>query len=502
MASDKSCPLTRIPYPLPLSTYRGEVRLLMPPCGDFFDLCSDWFDKTQSERGRNVKHSFRTESMETGPVKPPWQLAQWHTSLVRPDTVFLAGPVASKADWEHTFTDQEAVLHTLRKRINDYERERGQSEWEYYKKIVNPYELVYTQKKYPDFPDSVCFMHPLSRSYFKMVEILHITRFFEELGSGTQRLRSAHVCEGPGGFIESFLDGASRRRLTPQKISAMTLRPNQPNVPGWKRAATFLHKHRVIKIAYGEDGTGDLLSVANQDAFIRECGGKVQLFTGDGGFDFSLDYDAQERTMFPLLVASARVGLEVLAEGGVFVLKFFDFYHEGTRDLLTFLSDQFRSWTLYKPATSRPCNPEHYFVGKGLKRVSAGALALVRSWAAAMDRSAVAPATESSPIITPSPLSVSPVPILQRLLASSSPRAPTAPNPLLDALNLAAVNSQIAYLERVFHLIDSNQLATVKTTMLAHHEQVSYAWCRQFGVPVYPERCRVIEAAVPRPLSV
>ncbi len=430
-------------------------------------------------------------------MKPPWQSVQWHTSLVRPDTVFLAGPVASKADWEHTFTDQEAILHTLRKRINDYERERGQSEWEYYKKIVNPYELVYTQRKYTDFPDSVCFMHPLSRSYFKMVEILHITRFFEELGAGAPRLRSAHVCEGPGGFIESFLDGAGRRRLTPQKVTAMTLRPNQPNVPGWKRAATFLHKHRVIKIAYGEDGTGDLLSVANQDAFIRECGPKVQLFTGDGGFDFSLDYDAQERTMFPLLVASARVGLEVLAEGGVFVLKFFDFYHEGTRDLLTFLSDQFRSWTLYKPATSRPCNPEHYFVGKGLKRVSSTALALVRSWAAAMDRPAVAPAP--APVAHVAPVAISAtepstlsVPILQRLLA------PSSPSPLLDALNLAAVNSQIAYLERVFHLIDSNQLQTVKTTMLTHHEQVSYAWCRQFGVPVYPDRCRAIEAAVSR----
>lgn len=455
--------------------------------------------------------------METGPVKPPWLSVQWHTSLVRPDTVFLAGHVASKADWEHTFTSEEAVLHTLRKRINDYERERGQSEWEYYKKIVNPYELVYTQRKYSDFPDSVCFMHPLSRSYFKMVEILHITRFFDEIGSGAPRLRSAHVCEGPGGFIESFLDGADRRRLTPQKATAMTLRPNQPNVPGWKRAATFLHKHRVIKIAYGEDGTGDLLSVANQNAFIRECGAKVQLFTGDGGFDFSLDYDAQERTMFPLLVASARVGLEVLAEGGVFVLKFFDFYHKGTQDLITFLSDQFRTWTLYKPATSRPCNPEYYFVGKGLKRISAAALALVRSWATAMGRpsppsvpsvlpsapsaspSASAPLTE--PLAHPVP-PVSTVPILQRLLASSEP------NPLLDSLNLAAVNSQIAYLERVFHLIDSNQLQsdplqrgglqTVKTAMLAHHEQVSYAWCRQFGVPVYPERCRAIEATAHR----
>jgi 23S rRNA U2552 (ribose-2'-O)-methylase RlmE/FtsJ len=410
---------------------------------------------------------------------PPWQTVRWYSPfrepLVDKTTFFISAPSAPLADvsgatstpipsaWSHTFTAEQAHLHTLRKRINDYEQECGQSEWEYYKKVVNPYEFVYTQKKYTDFPESICILHPLSRSYFKMVEMLNVMDFFQEM-IRLPFLRSAHVCEGPGGFIEGFLDIASRKRQTVKTVTAMTLKPVQPNVPGWKRATSFLRARRNIKVTYGADGTGDLLNYENQEAFLKECAFKVHFFTGDGGFDFSTDYDAQEQTMFPLLVASARIGMEVLAEGGFFVLKFFDFYHEGTCDLLRFLSTQFRSWTLYKPATSRPCNPEHYFLGRGFKRPSAAALALIRSWTKRM--------------CGPSPVA------MPRLLDPAT--LPTSPpfSSILEELNAAAVRCQIAYLERVFHLIDSGELVSVKKQMLTHHEQVSYAWCRQFVVLV------------------
>jgi 23S rRNA U2552 (ribose-2'-O)-methylase RlmE/FtsJ len=405
-------------------------------------------------------------------VKPPWQTVQWYTPqrnpLVDKTTLFVTKDTADV--WSHTFTAIQTHLHGLRKRINDYEQERGQSEWEYYKKIVNPYEFVYTQKKYPDFPDSLCLLHPLSRSYFKMIEMLDIMEFFKEF-KHESFVRSAHVCEGPGGFIEGFLDTASRHRARVASATAMTLKPAQPNVPGWKRATSFLRAHRNVNIVYGADGTGDLLVYENQNAFLRDCRYKVHFFTGDGGFDVSMDYDAQERTMFPLLVASARIGMEVLAEGGFFVLKIFDFYHEGTRDLLRFLSTQFRSWTLYKPATSRPCNPEHYFLGRGFKRPSAAALGLVREWTRQM--------CGSSPHI------------LQRLLDPAT-LAPSF-SALLNDLNDKAVEQQTAYLEKVFALIDSGDFDGKKEEIMAQHEQISYTWCRQFHIPMYPMRCRQME---------
>ena len=163
----------------------------------------------------------------------------------------LVWRVDASGQWTYEFKADEADLHELRKRIQLYERppsaeappSSSVSTWEYYKKVVNPYELVYTQKKYDDFPESVCIYHPLSRSYFKILEVLAITDFFKDC-KPSQRLYSAHVCEGPGGFIQGFLEECSRRRLTVGASTAITLKPKQQNVPGWKRATHFLQKNK------------------------------------------------------------------------------------------------------------------------------------------------------------------------------------------------------------------------------------------------------------------
>ena len=398
---------------------------------------------------------------------PPADLSQ-HTYSSNPD---LSGnTVILPATWSHIFTQDQLVLHAHRKKINDYERATGTSEWEYYKKIVNPYELIYTQKKYPNFPESVCLLHPLSRSYFKMTEILGITEFFKQFNSH-QKVRSAHVCEGPGGFIQGFLDQAERHKITQVSSTAITLRPKQANVPGWKRASQFLQKHRNVKISYGIDGTGDLLNYNNQNEFIKICDPPVNLFTGDGDFDFSMDYDAQEQTIFPLLLASVRVGFEVLQEGGTFILKFFDMYYAGTRDLMYFLSQYFAKWTLYKPATSRPCNPELYFVGHCFRKPDTTILNILRGWSKAA-------CFQDAPI---------------RLF--QIPAYPKVFTDILATIGSTSVAKQVAYLERVFALMDATDKDEQIKQMLKIHESMSYTWCKAFSAPVYPNRCHLIEAS-------
>ena len=105
-----------------------------------------------------------------------------------------------------------------------------------------------------------------------------------------------------------------------------------------------------LLILYGEDGTGDILKPENQQYFIDYAihpayGGKMNIFTADGGFDFSCDYSKQEQMIFPLLLASTKIGFEVLKKGGVFILKIFDFYTKATVDLLYLLSNHFSEWT-------------------------------------------------------------------------------------------------------------------------------------------------------------
>ncbi len=51
------------------------------------------------------------------------------------------------------------------------------------------------------------------------------------------------------------------------------------------------------------------------------------------------------------------------------IVKLFDIYSEHTQLLVAIVGRQFQSWGLYKPATSRPCNSERYFIGKGFVNV-------------------------------------------------------------------------------------------------------------------------------------
>ena len=203
-----------------------------------------------------------------------------------------------------------------------------------------------------------------------MVEILNVLDFFKRHQNGNKTtIRSAHVCEGPGGFIEALLHLSSKNNYILDNACAMTLKPTKPNIPGWKRAYNFLKKSPMLTIEYGSDETGDIMVPQNQLDFLKKCRGKCNIFTADGGFDFSEHYGTQEDEVFTLLVSSALIGLQTLVKGGDFILKVFDTELKSTQDLIVLLSLCFDTWTLYKPALSRPCNAEKYFLGKGCRSI-------------------------------------------------------------------------------------------------------------------------------------
>jgi 23S rRNA U2552 (ribose-2'-O)-methylase RlmE/FtsJ len=406
--------------------------------------------------------------MDRAPNSRPWNAIKLFKRSI---------PVAVNTEFElksteycHTISDDEATLHEYRNRINDYENMLGtERNWEFYKKVVNPYELVYTQKKYEEFPESICVLKPLSRSYFKMIEMLELTNFFTSFRS--ENVRAAHVCEGPGGFIEALFDESFKNKKKVQTSIAMTLKSKQTNVPGWKRASQFLQKNRGVRILYGEDDTGDILKPENQQYFIDYCvhpayGGKMNLFTADGGFDFSCDYAKQESLIFPLLLASTKIGFEVLKMGGVFVLKLFDFYEKATVDLLYLLSSHFQEWTLYKPATSRPCNPEQYFIGRGFTGATDEVLDVLRLWCSIINTGAQI----NSLFKTDYTLEF---------------------RRIIEELQKHSFNTQTEYFERVFFIIDKNNDNLI-STYLKKNEKTSYEWCLRFKVPISLSRHRSI----------
>jgi len=354
----------------------------------------------------------------------------------------------------HCPSASEVQLYEYRNRINEYSSSIAPNNWEYYKKIVNPYELVYTKKKYKNFPDCISTIRPLSRSYFKMIEILHLIHFFGQ----SKHIRTSHVCEGPGGFIEALYTSAEKNKVHIDDSIAMTLQSTKNTIPGWRYAAHFLRTHNNIKIIYGKDQTGDITKVDNQQFYIHSVNKqKCDIFTADGGFDFSSNYMKQEELVFPLLVASTKIGLEVVKSGGTFILKFIDFYNRATTDLLYFLSCHFVEWTLYKPAMSRPCNPEHYFIGKGFTRCTEESLQAMYAWCNRFENNDV----------------------MESLIKTEYSAEFIQ---IINDIRDASAQSQIEYLTKVFDIIEQKDERIVQE-YLTYNRESSYEWCKRFDVP-------------------
>jgi len=291
--------------------------------------------------------------METGPAtKPPWASVQWQPRIFSPLKQLSFGEWCDK---------HPSILRTAKDRISALEEIHR---WELVKKMVNPYEMVYTHED-NYFHPSIAVIKPLSRSYFKLIEILDVLQLFGNLPKQMSKIRSAHIAEGPGGFIQALIDIAQRNKKTVQVATAMTLRSTNQRVPGWRRASSFLQNHREVRLHYGADGTGDVYVEANRDSFVAAVSPGATLFTADGGFDFSINYHFQEKSVYKLLVNSALTGIRCLHSDGSFVLKLFDIFSESTIVLIGLLGRCFKEWTLYKPAISRPCNSERYFLGRG-----------------------------------------------------------------------------------------------------------------------------------------
>jgi len=240
----------------------------------------------------------------------------------------------------------------------------SQGIWDDYKKITNPYEYIFLSLS-RRMSRSVAARMPLSRSYFKMLEIWVGANLSNEIATLVKNdggLISSHAAEGPGGFIEALHNIYENNVKYSQ---GMTLRSTARTIPGWRKTTQFLNKHPSINITYGKDGTGDLLNIENIDYFIGILTKNAHVYTADGGFDFSSDFNAQEETILPLLTAEFYLGLKTLQRGGVLIVKIFDTLLRPTIELLWLVTRSFREWSIIKPRTSRGGNAERYIVCKG-----------------------------------------------------------------------------------------------------------------------------------------
>jgi len=141
-------------------------------------------------------------------------------------------------------------LYEIKGKITGYGRE-----WDTYKKYTNPYE--YINSVVPNRSKCVSKYKPLSRSYFKMIEIMASFDFCD-----FKKINSFHIAEGPGGFIEAL---ANNRRNLGDTYTGMTLLDDaeDTNIPAWKKSEYFLRTNPNLHSEKDATGTGDIREIEN-----------------------------------------------------------------------------------------------------------------------------------------------------------------------------------------------------------------------------------------------
>lgn len=273
-------------------------------------------------------------------------------------------------------------LNRTKNKINNIDS----TKWEEVKKITNPYEFIYafnTKTKYND-NRSISLIKPLSRSFFKMIEMIY--EFCPDIIELKTFIMSVHIAEGPGGFIEAtrYLRNKNQANQANQGQEndcafGMTLVKYEKDeyknvhVPGWQKSNQFLYNNPEVHIVNGADGTGNIYNTEN----IKYINMKVRnvkldgadLVTADGGFDYSIEYNYQEQSSCKLIFSQIICALQCQKISGSFICKFFDFNSYFTTEMLYLLYTVYESVVIYKPYTSRIANSEKYIVCNGFKGI-------------------------------------------------------------------------------------------------------------------------------------
>ncbi len=273
-------------------------------------------------------------------------------------------------------TATQLISHTLHMYLCEMKeqiKECSEEAWDTVKKCTNPFEFIHTA-----IPNSKIYtvskLRPLSRSFYKMIE-LHASFFGPANDPPT--MKSFHLAEGPGGFIEAIIH--IRSKTSPPPLDdvhyGMTLLNQDASCPGWKKSKGFLETHRNrVRIETGADGTGNIISAANFNHCVHLHQNSCDLITADGGFDFSCDFNNQETMVLPLLIAELGFALALQKQGGTFVLKLFDTFTKATIDVIYVLCNFYNDVFVSKPCTSRYANSERYLVCKHFKPASTAAM--------------------------------------------------------------------------------------------------------------------------------
>ena len=252
------------------------------------------------------------------------------------------------------YSNLYTLLNTYKSKIDE-----NNDDWDKMKKIGNPNELIHICLNRDKVNHSVAKYLPLSRSYFKMWEILKDFNIFE---NQLLNLNIACLAEGPGGFMEAINNLHSDYD---DNIYGLTLDSENKYIPGWKKIEDN-KKNKKYKLCYG-----NLYNLQDIKRFIKNFEDeKAYLVTADGGFDYSVDFNNQEKLSYQIIFCEIVTNLAIQKKGGIFVCKIFDIFTSFTLKIIYLLYCLYDEIYLVKPQTSRLANSEKYLVAKGFNGIN------------------------------------------------------------------------------------------------------------------------------------
>lgn len=248
------------------------------------------------------------------------------------------------------FKDHTSKLNNYKKKID------GIKYWDRAKKLANPYELIFISGYKSDL--SISKFKPLSRSYFKLIEIINKYNLVNTKNS----IKIACLCEAPGAFTQALYN--LRKLYKDELYSISLLDIDNTEVPNWNKLKDKKRLAKYVNISYGN------LYNLNDINNFKENTGKVDFITADGGLDYSSDNYHQEQLFYKLIFGELLTALKIQCIGGTFILKIVDIMSILTIKIIYILVCLYDTVDIDKPCTSRPSNAEKYLICKGFRGIS------------------------------------------------------------------------------------------------------------------------------------
>ena len=212
----------------------------------------------------------------------------------------------------------------------------------------------------------------LSRAFYKLWEILC---YYDLIDNTQSNFVSAHLAEGPGSFVQATISFRQQYSKNVKNDSYHAITIHGDNDDDDKNSHKFfVHPNLQVHKTYSKNVSrskididdGDLTSTKTITNFKKELGNKVDLVTGDGGFEWNNE-NIQEQECALLIYSQIVCALQIQKKGGSFVLKMFEMFTKISCKFIIILKYFYETVHIVKPLTSRESNSERYIICKKFK---------------------------------------------------------------------------------------------------------------------------------------